>query len=100
MTHNKSIVITCQGTRGDVQPYVALSLALQSRGWGVVLGAPPEFEGFVSGYGVRFADIGPSPSSILYKSSVSKEGKGAMAAYLQSVALFNPADKDPFTLTW
>lgn len=44
MATPKSIFITCQGTRGDVQPYCNLGASLLERGWRVMLGAPAEFK--------------------------------------------------------
>ena len=57
----RTALITVMGTRGDVQPFVALGLHLQrSRGWRVVLAAPPEFRSFVEGWGLEHEDIGLS----------------------------------------
>jgi sterol 3beta-glucosyltransferase len=49
------ITILTYGSRGDVQPYVALGLGLQRAGHRVRLAAPEGFEGFVTGYGLDFA---------------------------------------------
>lgn len=43
------------GTRGDVEPYLALALALDAAGHEVVLSAPASFESFVTGRGIRYA---------------------------------------------
>lgn len=45
------------GTRGDVQPYVALAQGLQQAGHEVLLAAPAQFSDFVAGRGVRFAAL-------------------------------------------
>lgn len=63
----KSIFITCQGTRGDVQPYVNLGLALVEEGWSVMIGAPPEFRNFVNQAGLEFSDIGQAPTHTMYQ---------------------------------
>lgn len=105
----RSIFITCQGTRGDVQPYVNLGVALSNAGWSVLLGAPEEFRGFVTSHGVQFTDIGPAPTHDMYKSTVSDNQEGRahrsstsrpFAAYTAARRLFNPSDSPPFTLTW
>lgn len=57
----KTALITVMGTRGDVQPFVALGLHLAHvRGWRVVLAAPPEFRVFITSYGLEHEDIGIS----------------------------------------
>lgn len=47
------IRLVAMGTRGDVQPYVALALGLQQAGHSVVVGTTADFRGFVEGYGLR-----------------------------------------------
>ncbi|MBI1277768.1 MAG: glycosyltransferase [Anaerolineaceae bacterium] len=51
------IIILTAGTRGDVQPYVALAKRLQAAGYDVRLAAPMNFESFVSGHGIAFAPL-------------------------------------------
>jgi vancomycin aglycone glucosyltransferase len=47
------------GTRGDVQPMVALSLGLIEKGHEVTICAPAEHEKFVRSYGCNFETFGP-----------------------------------------
>lgn len=51
------LALTTLGTRGDVQPFVSLSLALMQRGHDVPLGAPPNLIPFVEKCGVRASRI-------------------------------------------
>lgn len=52
-TNHPEIRLVAMGTRGDVQPYVALALGLQQAGHNVVVGTTADFQGFVEGYGLR-----------------------------------------------
>lgn len=51
------ITILTAGTRGDIQPYLALALRLNQAGYEVTLGAPSNFEAFVTEHGVKFAPL-------------------------------------------
>jgi sterol 3beta-glucosyltransferase len=51
------IAIHTLGTRGDVQPYVALALGLRAAGHEVSIAAPEQFSGFVAGHGLGFAPL-------------------------------------------
>jgi UDP:flavonoid glycosyltransferase YjiC (YdhE family) len=51
------IVILTLGTRGDVQPYIALGRGLQARGHVVTLATTIEFETLVGAHGLRFARL-------------------------------------------
>lgn len=42
------IAIQTLGTRGDVQPYIALAKRLSARGHDVQISAPAQFESFVT----------------------------------------------------
>lgn len=46
------------GTRGDVQPFIALGKALQARGHDVLLAAPDDFEAWVESHGLAFHGMG------------------------------------------
>lgn len=52
-----NIGIFTYGTRGDVQPYVALALGLLDRGHQVTLAAPENFGDLVESFGIRFHPI-------------------------------------------
>lgn len=49
-----NIGIFTYGTRGDVQPYIALALGLMDKGHSVTIAAPENFEGLVGSYGIDF----------------------------------------------
>lgn len=52
-----NITILAVGSRGDVQPYVALAQGLQAAGHTVKVAAGTNFEGFVRGQGVDYAPL-------------------------------------------
>ncbi|MBW8639786.1 glycosyltransferase [Hoeflea sp. WL0058] len=51
------IFIASIGTRGDVQPYVALGKGLQAAGHTVTLATCERFRGFVEGHGLRYGYV-------------------------------------------
>lgn len=55
------ITITTPGSRGDVQPYVALGVGLKQAGYQVRIAAYPIFADFVQRYGLEFASITGNP---------------------------------------
>lgn len=65
---HKRVAIATIGTLGDVQPYLALAIALKERGYSVVLGANDDFEDIICGYGVEFFSLGSSIQSFLQQS--------------------------------
>ena len=58
------ITILTYGSRGDVQPFLALAVGLQKAGHVVKLAAPHRFEEFVSAYGVQFIPLAGDPEII------------------------------------
>jgi len=52
-----NITIISLGTRGDVQPYVALGLGLKKAGHNVNLATHGEFSSFVDDYGLDFSPV-------------------------------------------
>jgi len=69
------VAIETLGTRGDVQPYVALALGLMRRGHQVQLAAPEQFASFVGDRSIRFASL---PGAFLALLD-TPEGKAAVA---------------------
>jgi sterol 3beta-glucosyltransferase len=52
------IALLTLGTRGDVQPFIALARGLKARGHDVVLGAPENFQSWIEGHGLEYRSIG------------------------------------------
>ena len=59
------IVLATFGSRGDVQPMLALSLALQSAGHDVRLAAPPEKGEWVRQLGCPFEPLGGNVTAFI-----------------------------------
>lgn len=51
------ITVFAAGSRGDIQPCVALSMGLQQAGYRVSLAAPQDFAGFVQEHGITFRPL-------------------------------------------
>jgi sterol 3beta-glucosyltransferase len=64
------------GSRGDVQPFVALARGLLAAGHRPVLAAPRRFEPLAAGYGVEFAPL----SDEMFALQDSVKGQGVRAA--------------------
>src|ERR1700733_3198850 len=58
--------IITYGSRGDVQPFIALALGLMARGHKVRLLAPENFKDFVEGFGVTFYPLHGNAEELLY----------------------------------
>jgi len=60
-----NIVIQVVGSRGDVQPFIALGNELQKHGHRVRLATHDVFEGFVTEHGLEFYPIGGDPAELM-----------------------------------
>jgi UDP:flavonoid glycosyltransferase YjiC (YdhE family) len=69
------IAIQTLGTRGDVQPYLALARELMAQGHEVQIAAPEQFASFASSLGVPFAPLSGKFLALLN----TPEGKAAVA---------------------
>jgi sterol 3beta-glucosyltransferase len=58
------ITMLTYGSRGDVQPFVALALGLQQRGHIVTLAAPHKFDDFIKSYGISSIPLAGDPEEI------------------------------------
>ncbi|MEV6487609.1 glycosyltransferase [Actinoplanes sp. NPDC051633] len=89
----KVLVLTL-GTRGDVQPFVALARELQRRGHQAVVAAPERFADLIGGQGVSFAGVDDGPLRVLDSGSavgdVAIGGLWAKAALMRRLpAMFS-----------
>jgi UDP:flavonoid glycosyltransferase YjiC (YdhE family) len=58
------VCIIALGTRGDVEPFVALGRALRAQGHDVRLASDPMFEAFITGHDVPFAPVRVSSQAL------------------------------------
>ena len=59
-----NITILTYGSRGDVQPFLPLSLGLMARGHIVTLAAPSRFKSLITGYGIEFVPLAGEPEDL------------------------------------
>jgi UDP:flavonoid glycosyltransferase YjiC (YdhE family) len=79
----KIVIATC-GSRGDVQPVLALALELKARGHDVLLAAPPENESWVNSYGMVYAAFGSDIMAFLLSKPKATSLK-AMTQFIQFI---------------
>ena len=78
----KALILTL-GTRGDIQPFVALADELTRAGHEAVLAAPHRYSGFVTAHGVSFAGIDEGPMALMDSgSTVGDVAAGGIRAKL------------------
>ncbi len=61
----KRIFVATSGSRGDVEPFLALSKALKSAGYDVVLSAPPDFGDWIASHGIAHHAAGEPARDIV-----------------------------------
>ncbi len=69
-----NIGIFTYGTRGDLQPYIALALGLMDKGHQVAISATEDFKDFVESFGVTFQPLWGNAETMMN----SKEGRGIL----------------------
>lgn len=84
------VLIMTLGTRGDVQPFLALARGLLAAGHEVVLTAPQRFAGFAAGHGVPFAGVDDGPMRLMEDPAFAGVLEGGARARLRQVR-FMPA---------
>lgn len=67
-----SLHFTCVtiGTRGDVQPYIALCKGLMKEGHRCRIATHDEFRKWIEGHGIEFRSIGGDPSELMVRISM------------------------------
>jgi sterol 3beta-glucosyltransferase len=78
----KLITILASGTRGDVQPYLALGLGLRAAGYRVVVATHENFRALVRSRGLPFAPVQGNPNDLLVRdeSALTLGGNWARSA--------------------
>jgi sterol 3beta-glucosyltransferase len=69
------ITIAAVGSRGDVQPYIALGLGLRRAGHEVALSAPAVFAELIAAYGLEHRPLSVDPRRILEHPSIQAASK-------------------------
>jgi vancomycin aglycone glucosyltransferase len=69
------VLLSTIGSRGDVQPLVALAMQLRELGQEVRVCAPPDFRDWVEGFGIPFVPLGPEVTSTAKSTSPLASGK-------------------------
>ncbi len=69
----RRITILAYGSRGDIQPFLALALGLTQDGFLVRLAAPEVFRSLIEGLGIPFASL-PGNPSVLVRALVREAG--------------------------
>jgi len=64
---DKPLHITCLtiGSRGDVQPYIALAKGLMKEGHKVRIATHSEFKDWIEGHGIEFGYVGGNPAELM-----------------------------------
>lgn len=80
------ILLTAFGSRGDVQPMLALGLSLRERGHDIVLGGAPNYRVWTEGLGLTFREIGGDFEPWLKAQNTRNPFSilGSLAAYLRN----------------
>lgn len=68
------IAIVINGTRGDVQPMIALATGLTEKGHELIICAPPENKELAERYNCRFIGFGPNYRELFTKNAGMKGG--------------------------
>jgi UDP:flavonoid glycosyltransferase YjiC (YdhE family) len=69
------ITITAVGSRGDIQPYVALAAGFIRAGHEVRLSAPKIFSGLIAGHGIPHLPVSMNPQEIVNHPAVQAASK-------------------------
>lgn len=78
------VTILAIGSRGDVQPYVALGAGFKNKGAQVTVAAYPDFAGFIAEYGLRHVPLAGDPKKVL-AGGLSASGRNPSAFWRRTL---------------
>ncbi|KAK8070244.1 Sterol 3-beta-glucosyltransferase, partial [Apiospora phragmitis] len=86
----KSMKITCLtiGSRGDVQPYIALCKGLIAEGHKAKIATHAEFKGWIEGHGIEFAPVAGDPADLM--KLVIEHGTFSYGFFKEATSSFRP----------
>ncbi|KAK8044077.1 glycosyltransferase family 28 domain-containing protein [Apiospora rasikravindrae] len=86
----KSMKITCLtiGSRGDVQPYIALCKGLIAEGHKAKIATHAEFRGWIEGHGIEFAPVAGDPADLM--KLVIEHGTFSYGFFKEATSSFRP----------
>ena len=77
--------------QGDVQPYIAMALHLNSRGHDVFVATEKRMQGLVEGYGLAYRHLSGDPTGVLFEPKAQKALK--TGSIFQLISLTNEWEK-------
>ena len=78
---SKHFVCLTIGSRGDVQPYIALGKALQKEGHRVTIVTHEEYKKWVTGFGIDHRTAGGDPGALMKLSVENKVCSNTVLVY-------------------
>jgi len=93
------ITVNTFGTRGDIQPYIALSLGLQAAGHEVRIVTHQIFESFVKKHGLGFYPLDLDPRQVLINQALSELGNNTIRITRWMEENYQSALRDIFKVT-
>ena len=75
------VLLSTIGSRGDVQPLLALALHLKTLGQDVRLCVPPDFREWIESFGIEVAPIGPEVKKFAAKASAQSNAATEVPAH-------------------
>ena len=79
------------GSRGDVQPYIALGQGLQKEGHRVTIVTHEEYKSWITGFGIGHRTAGGDPGALM-KLSVEHNVSGVIPSMLRRVMILDVKD--------
>ncbi|KAI8457703.1 hypothetical protein BY996DRAFT_4541177, partial [Phakopsora pachyrhizi] len=85
----ESLHITCLtiGSRGDIQPYIALCQALKKDGHTCRIASHGKYKPWIEGYGIEFVEIGGNPAELM-KICINVTGMFTLAFIREGLSKF------------